>query len=96
MVLAALVLFPLMGIVSWLFFRASPGTSNKWVRIYNTFSFLLALGLIVFDAWTLRTTMGADVGWWPVVASLRGISIWVGILIISGLVRNYLLFRSRQ
>ena len=79
----------------FLFIRRSPTTTRKrGLLLYNVAVILAAISWSCVDSWLLRSKMGVDIGWWWVVAFIRGSSIIVTVLLIMGLTRNLLVFQK--
>ena len=98
MIMAYLVLIPILLLALWLFFKSSPKENNsKKILGYNLFTIFLAVALSVFYSLRLRASMidGSDFGWWPVLSFLASLVIMTGVLILSGLLRNLLIFRGK-
>jgi len=92
------ILVPLFLATLWAFLRFSPKSSRgETVKAYNIGTFVVALALGVGYAVRLYVAMssGSDFGWWPVVAPLAVLAISSGVLILSGILRNWVFFRVR-
>jgi len=95
MIVAILILVPLLIFSLFLFIRRSPTTTRKrGLLLYNVAVILAAISWSCVDSWLLRSKMGVDIGWWWVVAFIRGSSIIVTVLLIMGLTRNLLVFQK--
>lgn len=99
MIAALLILLPVVGVVGWAFFRSAPiHADQKAVLRFNLFS--LAVALLFAAAWTVRTYLvmspGVDSAWWPVIAVLGGLIIIPLVLALTGILRNFVVFRRGQ
>lgn len=98
MILAYGVLIPVFLLVLWAFFRFSPKRDGRRnVGLYNGLSVLVAVLSGGGYAWHLYVAMsaGPDSGWWPVLASGFFLATTIGVLGISGLMRNFVFYRRR-
>ena len=98
MIMAYFILISLLLFSLWLFFIYSPRKSNlKTVVIYNSITIVIAVVLSVAYSLYLRASMinGSDFGWWPVLSFMFSLVITISILIVSGILRNLLIFRHK-
>ncbi len=96
--MAYFILIPSLFLLLWLFFKLSPKKSNpKTVVKYNLFTIVIAVALSVAYSFYLRASMinGSDFGWWPVLSFIFSLVITIGTLIVSGILRNFLIFRQK-
>ncbi|OFZ17760.1 MAG: hypothetical protein A2Z20_02695 [Bdellovibrionales bacterium RBG_16_40_8] len=95
MIAAILILLPLCVVSFYQFLKRSPRTiKKKALRLFNIATVLTAIAWTVADSWLLHGKMGVDIGWFWVVASLRGATIFLVVLLTMGLVRNLCVFRK--
>jgi hypothetical protein len=97
MVLSLIVLVPFSLISIWLYFKSSPKYIEKQTgHIYNFIVVVLSLlacstvGLYFYYS----TGQSADQAWWPILAFLGSLFVFPIVLILGGLIRNYILFRK--
>lgn len=90
------VAIPVIAAVIWGFFGASPSNHDiQRVRLVNASIIALALiGSLIVTVW-VRTSMAGtmDSHWWPVVSFIYSAVLFPIVLIVGGLVRNWLIFR---
>jgi hypothetical protein len=97
MILVLLIQLPLLLLAVWAFYRLSPVTPDqRGVRRFNTVVVLLGLGLCGLVAVKVYSDLlaGPDRAWWPVVSALYSLALFPGVLLVGGLIRNLVLFRS--
>ncbi len=99
MVLALLMFVPIVGVTIWAFLRfAPPNAEREALRRFNIASFSVALLLAI--AWCVRTYLvmspRVDAAWWPVIAALGAMVLFPLVLAVAALVRNFIVFRSRE
>ena len=87
----------IFSIVLWAFLYFSPKATNKSKVVrFNLATLLIAVA--VSAIWTLYLYLGmksgGDFGWWPVASLLSSFWLSSGIIALSGLIRNYIVFRS--
>jgi len=88
---------PLFIAVIWAFLHFSPKTHElAKVWLYNIATILFALSTSAAYVFYLKHSMetGSDFGWWPVVSLLSSLVLTSIIIGLSGLVRNFLVFRN--
>jgi hypothetical protein len=99
MILALLVLVPISVLMVWAFFHFSPKLDNQRRIIYFNLAVLI-LGFLVCGGLTLKVyenmSAGTDRAWWPIISELYSLAVFPVVLFVGGLVRNLLLFRSRD
>ena len=93
MITALLVLVPIMGVVTWAFFRFAPRhAERKAVIRYNLGA--LAVGLALAGAWCLRTYLvmspTEDAAWWPLVSLLGSLAVFPLVLGVAAILRRFL------
>jgi len=99
MVLAYIVLIPLFFVLVWVFFRFSPRAARPGdVVLYNAATVLVAIICSGgYTTWLYAAmSKGSDSGWWPVIAFLASLVISTGVLWISALLRNFVIFGNRS
>lgn len=98
MILAYIVLIPLLIIMLWGFFKTSPKINSNNIKIYNSVTIILAIALSIAYSLKLRSSMinGSDFGWWPVLSFMFSLAISIGIIFVSGIIRNLLIFRNKN
>ena len=99
MIIVYLVLIPLLLISLWIFFKYNPKRADaKKVKIYNNGTLALAVIVSVIQSFILRASMihGSDSGWWPVLAFIFSLMTSSGIIILSAVIRNFILFRNSR
>jgi hypothetical protein len=97
MIIAYLVLIPLLLLSLWLFFKYTPKRADaRKVKIYNNSTLALAVIVSFTLSLTLRASMihGSDAGWWPVLAFVFSLMISIGIIVLSAIIRNFIVFRD--
>ncbi len=97
MIAALLVLVPIVGVVTWAFFRFAPRhVERKAVVRFNLGA--LALGLALAGAWCLRTYLvmspTEDRAWWPLISLLGSLAIFLLALGVAAILRNLVVFRG--
>ncbi len=95
MLAAYFVAVPLFVIGLFVFFRLSPKGRNG-VPAYNAGTLLIAFSLSAYYVWKLYEEMAgsADEGWFFVLAPLVVMGITILVLLTSGVLRRYALFRK--
>jgi len=99
MILAYIILIPLLIASLWIFFKLSPKQINTHnVKMYNFGTIALAIVLSIAYILKLRASMinGSDFGWWPVLSFMFSLAISIGIIFISGIIRNFIIFRNKN
>ena len=99
MILALLILVPILVLTLWAFLRFSPKLGNRRrIIIFNLA--VLIFGLLVCGLLTLKIytdmSAGSDRYWWPIIAGLYSLALFPVVLLVGGLVRNFVLFRDRD
>ena len=99
MVVALLIFVPIAGVVIWAFLRFGPSyAERKLLRRFNLAAFSIALLLAI--AWCVRTYLvmspTVDAAWWPAISVLGAIVIFPLVLVAAAVVRNVIVFRSRE
>lgn len=98
MILTFIIVVPILGIMLWIFFRTSPATNNaQRLRLVNAFIVVLAiLGSIAVTLWVRFSMAGTgDAPWWPVISFLYCAVLAPSVIVLGGLIRNFVIFRSR-
>ena len=98
MVYSLLILLPILGFVIWVYFRTAPRRVARAGRLkYDLMVICLALAACVAASYFAYTgvSAGADSAWWPVVAGFYSWFAFLLVIIVGGLVRNFLVFRSK-
>ncbi len=98
MIFSLLILLPILGYALWVYFRTAPRQVPRAVRLrYNILVICLALGACAASSYFAydQVGAGADRAWWPVVAGFYSWFAFLIVLILGGLVRNFLIFRAR-
>jgi len=97
MVLSLIILVPFFLISIWLYFKSSPKHIEKQTgHIYNLIIVVLSImacstvGLYFY----YTTGQSADRAWWPILAFLGSLFVLPIVLILGGLIRNFILFRK--
>ena len=89
MILALLVLFPLLAISAWVFYRFTPSAIEGDVQRYNGTAVLV--GALLCVGWSVRTYFQmvgtVDRSWWPVVSALGSMAIFPVWLILAAVLR---------
>ncbi|HEX9900607.1 MAG TPA: hypothetical protein VGC81_15390 [Candidatus Methylomirabilis sp.] len=89
MVLALLVLIPVLVFSLWAFFRFTPSTTVRGVRLFNGSS--IVVGLLLCVGWSVRTYLQmlgtVDRPWWPVVSALGSMAIFPVWLVLASVLR---------
>jgi hypothetical protein len=97
MVLALLVLIPVLVFSLWAFFRFTPSTTVRGVRLFNGSS--IVVGLLLCVGWSVRTYLQmlgtVDRPWWPVVSALGAMAIFPVWLILAAVLRS-VIFLTRH
>ena len=98
MILTYIVLIPLLIIMLWGFFKTSPKINSNNIKIYNSVTIILAITLSIAYSLKLRSSMmnSTDFGWWPVLSFMFSLAISIGIIFVSGIIRNLLIFRNKN
>ena len=98
MIVAFIVLIPLLIIMIWGFFRTSPKINSNNIKIYNSVTIISAIALSIAYSLKLRFSMinSSDFGWWPVLSFMFSLSMSIGIIFVSGIIRNLLIFRNKK
>ena len=98
MILAYIVLIPLLIIILWGFFKTSPRINSNNIKIYNFATIILAIALSIAYSLKLKSSMigSSDFGWWPVLSFIVSLAISIGIIFMSGIVRNLLIFKNKN
>ncbi|MBI4526091.1 MAG: hypothetical protein HY695_20020 [Deltaproteobacteria bacterium] len=96
MIAALLILFPVVGVVAWAFFRFAPiHADRKAVRRFNLLSVTVALFLA--GAWVVRTYLvmspTVDSAWWPVISVLGALLIVPLVLGLAAILRKFVIVR---
>jgi len=90
MVLALLVLIPVLVFSLWAFFRFTPSTTVRGVRLFNGSSTIV--GLLLCVGWSARMYLQmlgtVDRPWWPVVSALGSMAIFPMWLVLAGVLRR--------
>ena len=97
MILALIILAPLVILALWQFIKLSPeGVEKRKVRFYN--SVVLLVGVLLCGLLTLNVyenmAGGSDRAWWPVLSVLGSLVVFPVCLMVGGIIRNYLVFRT--
>jgi hypothetical protein len=97
MVLSLIILVPFSLISIWLYFKSSPKHIEKQTgHIYNFIIVVLSLlACLAVGLYTYYSTgQSADRAWWPILAFLGSLFVLPIVLILGGLIRNFILFRK--
>ena len=98
MIAALTVLIPFLCIVIWFYLKFTPKHANKKsLKNYNlivVFLALLACFLVSFYFYN-TTGQSVDKAWWPVLATLGSLFIIPIILLITGFIRNFIIFKPK-
>ena len=97
MIAALLILVPIVGVVTWAFFRFAPRhVERKALTRFNLGA--LALGLALAGAWGVRTYLvmspTEDAAWWPLISLLGSLVIFPLALGVAAILRNAVVFRG--
>ncbi len=98
MIFSLLILLPILGYVIWLYFRFAPRQVPQALRLkYDVMIMCLALAACLAASYLAykNVSAGADPAWWPVIAGFYSWFAFLLVVIVGGLVRNFLIFRSR-
>ena len=99
MIFSLVILLPILGYVIWLYFRTAPRQIPRLRRLkYDTMVISLALAVCLGVGYLTygNLDVGADPAWWPVVAGFYSWFAFALVIIVGGLLRNFLIFRSRR
>ncbi len=97
MMLLALILIPLLLLALFLFFRTTPesGNTRKTTQFNSAAVIIGAIGCIIISSYSYLTTgTSIDSAWWPVLAFFGSISVFIVVLLLGGLYRNFIHFRE--
>jgi hypothetical protein len=86
-----IVTFPFMGLVIWAYGRWRPGRDGRACAIYDTMAFTV-YAIVLGTLPTLRASIGS-----PDHRSILGLAALFAptlVLVVAGLVRNLLVFKS--
>ena len=81
----------------WIFLHFSPATpQRRWLAAFNVLVLAVTGLACVFLSLWVRDQMlpTADAEWWPVVALAYSALLFPILLLIGGLIRNFLWFRK--
>ena len=94
MIAAYLVAFTLFIVLLFAFFHYSP-KDRKGVAAYNAAVLILTTSLTGWYVWKLHREMegSVDYDWFFYIAPLTALGIAIVVLAVSGLLRNYVVFR---
>ncbi len=97
MIIALIVSVPILLMSLWAFMRFSPkGGSRQQVLLFNLG--VLAVGLALCALLTLKIysnmAAGPERAWWTILSVLATLAVFSIVLVVGGLVRNLLVFRS--
>ncbi len=96
MILLALVLIPANFLIIYVFLYTTPkNTEKKETRIINLLIFGISIiGCIGVSVYSYLTTgKSVDSSWWPVLAFFGSIIVFMLILIVGGVYRNFIHFK---
>lgn len=99
MILAYLIFIPLFIFSLWAFFKSSPKQKHPYkIKIYNIGTIVVAICLCAGYSLKLRASMidGSDFGWWPVLVFIFSLVISIGTFIVSGMLRNFIIFKNKR
>lgn len=99
MLIAYLVLIPLLLILLWIFFKYTPKRADaRKIKLYNYGTLALTVIVSVIHSLILRASMidGSDYGWWPLLAFVFSLMISTGIIVLSAVIRNFIIFRNSR
>jgi len=97
MVLSLIILVPFSLISIWFYIKSTPKHFEKQAgHIYN---FIIVVLLIMACStvslyFCYSTGQSADRAWWPILAFLGSLFVLPIVLILGGLIRNFILFRK--
>ncbi len=97
MILALIVLVPILLLSIWAFFKFSPKVEGRrGVLLFNLSVLVVGLLLCAFLTLKVYASMGngPDRAWWPVLSALGSLVVFPMVLLLGGLVRNRLVFRT--
>ncbi len=71
---------------------------QKKVKKYNLSTVVVAILLSIVFALRVRASMiqGSDAAWWPYIACIFSPAVMVGVIFISGILRNLIIFRNKN
>jgi hypothetical protein len=94
MIAAYFVAFILFIVFFFAFFHYSP-KDRKGAAVYNAGALVLTASLIGWYVWKLHREMEGtvDYDWFFTIAPLSALGIAIVVLAVSGLLRNYVVFR---
>ncbi len=99
MIFSLLILLPILGYVIWLYFRSAPKQVPQARRRKYDFMVMslaltacLAVGYLTYE----NPDVGADRAWWPVIAGFYSWFAFLLVIIVGGVARNFLFFRSKR
>jgi hypothetical protein len=89
-------LLVLNGLVLWAFIRHAPARAGRGCRAYNTATFLAAPVISTLVAMWVNTRAAGDAGreWLPALAALAWVAAFPAVLLVAGVVRNYLIYHE--
>jgi steroid 5-alpha reductase family enzyme len=93
------VLIPLLVICLILFLKLLPQNADmQKIKSYNLGTILVAILLSVIFAVRVRASMinGSDEAWWPVIGIIFAPVIMIETIFVSGLIRNFIVFRNKK
>lgn len=92
-----IIFLPLIILCLWLFFTKQPTNKKSHLITYNLITFLIVIITSTYFGYNeyIKMSKTVDSSWAPVTATvIASISFIVGIL-LSFLIRNFLLFRKK-
>lgn len=97
MTFALITLVPVFLVVLWAFFRLSPQVHER--RMITRFNLgVLIFGLAVCGIAIIKIysdmSAGPDRAWWPIISMLYSLVLFTLVMVIGGVVRNFVVFRT--
>ena len=97
MIFALIILVPILVFSVWAFLRFSPKVeSRQRILLFNLS--VLGVGLLLCAFLTLKVygnlAAGPDRAWWPVLSVLGAMVVFPVVLLVGGVVRKSILFKS--
>ncbi|MGH7198021.1 MAG: hypothetical protein ACREH5_04680 [Candidatus Omnitrophota bacterium] len=99
MIIGFVVLGLFCAAVTWIYFYLEPRTPNQnALKAYNWATVAAGLALCGVFAWRMNQRMAdtTDAQWWPVIALLGSLLLFSIILLVGGILRNLVFFRSAK